>query len=564
MKMRTLRTGLLFCMVQVAAGLCAQDLGNLKNTEAFRISGGLNLQTGFYGISGAKARQPGFTYLLSSNATMSLYGVSLPFSFTFSNYQRDFRQPFNQFGLSPTYKKLTVHVGYRNISFSQFAMAGYTLAGGGFELKPGRWRLAFLYGRSQKAIKDDTTRTIENSLNGVSAPAYRRMLMSGKIGYGTMDNFVDFVFLRGKDDPSSLPFRPVSSQVLPAKNGVVSLVSQLSFLNKRLIWNGEGAFSVYTRDIGFESAKTGIGWVDGLFKPNISTQTYSAFESQLNYTHAYFGAGLKYRKVTPDYRSMGAYFFQTDFEQLLVNAKLNLMKNKIRLNGSIGNQKDNLQHKKLATTNRRIYNATVSLNPNQKWGVDMVFTNYGTSQRAGRRSLSDTSLINQINSAFTLTPRYTLVKEQVVKNFILIAGTQQLDDRNRFTEQYSQVSNLFLNAIHTHSNIKTNFGFNAGVNYNATSTVVGKTELYGVLGGVSQSWKEGRFSADINGNFNLSNFQSEYNGVTLGFQQNFNWQIHKKHRFYINSGCLFNRSKNKDAGDSFNEYYTKLNYAFTF
>ncbi len=544
--------------------ITAQDLGNLKTTKPISYNGGLNLQTGFYGISGAKARQPGFTYMMNGSANINIYGVALPFNFTFSNFQRDFRQPFNQFGLSPTYKWLTLHAGYRNISYSQFSMAGYTIAGAGVEAKPGNWRLALLYGRSQKAVAEDTLKTIENSLNGINAPAYKRFILSGKIGYGTNDNFADVIFLKGKDDSSSIPYRPVNSQILPSKNLVFGLNSQLSFLKKKLIWMGEGALSIYTRDIAMSTQNTGYGLVDALIQPNLSSQTYTAMETQLNYTELAYGFGIKYRKVNPDYKSMGAYFFQTDFEQVLLNAKFNLFKNKLRLNGSFGNQKDNLQRKKLATTSRQIYNAAVSFNPNTKFGVDVAFSNYGTSQRAGRRTLSDTAVINQINNSISITPRYVIVKEKFIRTLILIAGRQSLDDRNRFTEQYTQVNNTFANAIHTVSFIKEAFSYNYGLNYNSSHTVVGTTNLYGAIGGCSKSWKKGTFTMDFNSTINSSTFNSEFNGLTMGFQHNINWKPHKKHRFFINSVLTINRSKNTQAGSSFNEYYTKFNYAFTF
>jgi len=127
--------------------LYAQDLGNLKGTKPITFGGGINLQTGFYAINGAKARQSGSTYILTGSPTLTVLGVSLPFTFTLCNYQRYFRQPFNQFGLSPTYKWLTVHAGYRNISYSQFAMAGYTILGGGIKFKPKNFKFALLYGR---------------------------------------------------------------------------------------------------------------------------------------------------------------------------------------------------------------------------------------------------------------------------------------------------------------------------------------------------------------------------------------------------------------------------------
>jgi len=542
----------------------SQDLNDLKNTKPITLSGGINVQTGFYGMKGANARQPGFTYILNGSPTLNVYGVSLPFSFTFSNFQRDFRQPFNQFGLSPTYKWVTVHAGYRNISYSQFGMAGYTLLGGGIELKPKKFKFSVLYGRSQKAIQDDTAKKIESNLNGINYPAYKRMLTSVNFGYGTADNYIDLNFLKGKDDSSSLLFRPITQQINPSKNQVYSAKTQLSFFKKKLIYQAEGAISAFTRDLGFETIDAGNNLVNKLVKANISTQLYSAIETQLNYNVSTYGVGIKYRKVAPDYKSMGAYFFQSDFEQLLLNGKLNAFKSKLRLNGSYGQQKDNLQKKKFATTIRNVYNATISLAPNEKWGIDAVISNYGTSQRAGTRNLSDTAQINQINSAFTITPRYTQIKEKTINNFLLIVGKQSLDDKNKNTEIYTKVDMLFANLLWSKSMLKTNINFNTGLNYNQSETRAGKIALYGVLAGMSKSWKNGKYTMDLNTNINSTSFNDKQNGLNASLQYNAGMKMGKKHQLQLSSNYLINQSKNQSAGSDFSEYFVRLNYGFSF
>ena len=118
-----------------------------------KVSGGLNAYAGFYTASGIAARNQPTPFGLSGAVTVSLPGgISLPFSAVLGNQGTSFRQPFNQFGVSPTYKWATVHAGYRNVSFSPFTLAGHTFLGGGVELNPGKLRLGAVYGRFNKAI----------------------------------------------------------------------------------------------------------------------------------------------------------------------------------------------------------------------------------------------------------------------------------------------------------------------------------------------------------------------------------------------------------------------------
>lgn len=544
--------------------LNAQDLDNLKNTKPVTFGGGLNLQTGFYSMQGAKARQPQFTYIVSGSPIVNIYGVSLPFSFIFSNYQRDFRQPFNQFGLSPTYKWITLHLGYRNISYSQFGMARYTLLGAGIELKPKKFRFAFLYGRSQKAVADDTSKTVADNLNDISYPAYKRMITVAKIGYGTENNYFDLHFLQGKDDSTSLPFTPVSSQILPSKNQVIGSTNRFSFLNNQLVWKAEGAISAYTRDIRFQNLDLGNENANTFVGANISTQVNYAYEAQLNYNASRFGIGAKYRKVTPDYKSMGAYYFQTDFEQMLGNIRFNLIKNRVRISASGGVQNDNLLNKKIATTQRNIYNANVSINPTAKFGVDVSYANFGTSQRAGTRNLSDTAQINQINNSINIVPRYILANEKRVISCIGIFGRQSLDDRNRFTQNFTQVEMMFANLIFMRSGVQKRISFTTGLNYSSSKSIAGTIGLAGVMCGFSKSWNEDKITGDINASINASTFNNKQNGHVGNLQLTVGWKVAKQHTLSIMMNGLFNESKNVLAGGSFREYFVKMNYGFTF
>ena len=125
----------------------AQDLSDLKNTKPFAITGNVGVNTSFYSVSGIPDRQAPFAYGVNASATMTLFGIAMPFSFSwYNNNKAGFHQPFNQFGISPTYKWLTLHLGYRNLSFSEFTLSGYTFLGAGVEAKPGKFRLGRLVG----------------------------------------------------------------------------------------------------------------------------------------------------------------------------------------------------------------------------------------------------------------------------------------------------------------------------------------------------------------------------------------------------------------------------------
>ena len=169
----------------------------MKDVKPWAGSGTIGLNTSFYNASGIPERQSPLSYGINANATLTLYGISMPFSFTwYSNQKAGFRQPFNQFGISPTYKWLTVHLGYRHVSFSEFTLNGYTFLGAGVEARPGKFRLGAVYGKFNQISQYDLAMTD-------IIPKLTRTGWATKVGYGTNDRFVDISMLRIGDNPKN-------------------------------------------------------------------------------------------------------------------------------------------------------------------------------------------------------------------------------------------------------------------------------------------------------------------------------------------------------------------------
>lgn len=548
--------------------LFSQDLEQIKNQKPITVSGSASVQGQIYSMDGAPARQPWNSYIINGSPTINIYGIQFPLSFTLSNNQRDFRQPLNQIGASPTYKWLKLHGGYRSVTFSQFGLAGQMLLGGGFELTPKKFRFSVMYGRAYKAIKEDTTKTITNNLNSINYPSYKRMVMSAKLGYGSSNNFFDLYFLKGKDDSTSLEIKPQKTEVLPGENFVLGFVHKFSFFKRKLEWQSEGAASAFTRDVtAMKYDMTTVKQADLISKiitPNFSTALYGAIESQVKYKHKYFSLGGKYRRIEPDYKSMGAYFFQSDLEQITGNFTARLLKSKINLNGSYGIQNDNVSRKKLATTSRTIYSFIANFNINKNFGVDFNLSNYGTSQRAGTKSLSDTTRINQISQSFTISPRYMFQKETRVHSLFLIFGQQALNDRNTFTSTNSEMTMLFTNLNYSLTNTESKISYIGGINYNKSITTAGSLEMNGLNLGSSKSWLDDKMSSDLTIVGNLTKFNGESNGFLTTLSSGHNYILGKKQNLRLQLNWLINHSKNEQAGKSFNEFTAMLQYRITF
>jgi hypothetical protein len=388
----------------------AQDVAQLGSSKPFTFHGGIDARVMAYSANGIPSRYLPFNYLISGSPVLSLYGVEVPFYFSFSRQQNSYTQPFNQFGLSPQYKWITLHAGYRNLNYSPFTLAGHTFLGAGVDLRPGRWRIGAMYGRFNKATVLDTLQGIyfENF-------SYRRTGYSMKLGYGTDHNYFDIITLNAKDDVASAPSSQHSLldslKITPASNWVNGYQTRLSILDDKLVFESDGAFSLYTSDtrlgtVEDSTIRENIKPYERFTTINYSSELYGAFQASIKYKLKLMSIKLQYRYVEAGYKSMGAYFLNNDLENWTINPSFMDANGKIRFNGSLGFQRDNLQELKHSTSKRVIGAANLSAEFTGNLGLDLSYSNFSNTQRANVVRFADSLRIAQSTTNLSLSPRF--------------------------------------------------------------------------------------------------------------------------------------------------------------
>src|SRR6187551_476853 len=114
--------------------LKGQNLESIGKEKPLTVNGGISLNQIFYGSSGIESRRDPYSYFASGNINFNLYGWSVPVSFSLSNQNVTYQQPFNQYGIHPTYKWATAHIGYASMSFSPYTLSGHLFNGIGVAL----------------------------------------------------------------------------------------------------------------------------------------------------------------------------------------------------------------------------------------------------------------------------------------------------------------------------------------------------------------------------------------------------------------------------------------------
>mgnify|MGYP001091426946 CR=1 FL=1 len=543
--------------------LQAQNLENLDEfgkRKFIDLKGSLSLTANIYQTTAEQDLQNPFSYVISGAPVLLVYGVPLPFSFTFANQDFGFSGPdtdqFQRLGISPYYKWVQVHAGYRNIAFSPYTLNNHNFLGGGVELTPGKFRFGFVYGRFLQANPEDTLNS-----NGVPV-SYRRRGYALKVGYGTPDNFIDISILKAKDDPGSIP-DPVNSTVTPAENLAIGIDTRQK-LFRNIIWELHLAASAYSDDIRQNRLETGDGnlpgWISTFITPRISTRLNFAGHTSLTYQTQAFSLRSEYRRVDPEYQTMGAYFFNNDLERLTLAPSVRLFKGKLNLTGSVGLQRDNLLDNKKATTERTISSANVQYTPIPQLTLNFQYGNYATEQSAGLINLNDSIRVYQVNHNLAFTPSYYIATDNFMHNFVLNLSSQILNDRNLVTEQFTQSetnSAIFNYKIRSR---QYNYGLSLGSNFLSLINAGQNITRYGVSAGAEKSLFDQKLRITTNWVYNLSRLAETSDGHILTGTGNISYQLSQNHLFNFRARMLFNRTSLRQ----FDDYLYSLNYNLSF
>lgn len=555
-------TCLLVLMI-VAPELKGQEVSGLASQKPFDIRGSLDVRVIGYSAQGMTARRSPFSYVLTGSPTLSIYGIAVPLSFTYSEQQRSFSQPFNQFGMSPTYKWITVHGGYRNVSFSPYTLAGHTLLGAGVELKPGKFRLGFMTGRLNRATTVDTT-------TGALQPfSFSRHGYAAKIGYGTEGSYIDLSFLSARDSEKGFKGSPDSATIRPAANVVVGTEARYTFAGKLYVFADAG-LSIYTRDqnsalsVELDSVNLGLNFLKGLIPINGTTEYYLAYSGGLGYTAKTFGLKAAYKHVDPNFQSMGVYFFQNDLRSISLSPSFNALQGKLRFTGSIGVQEDNRKQQKQATTRRIISMANLSWDIHEKFGLDANYTNFSTNSEPTVTLIQNKYLLTQTNNTVSISPRLVLVSQNYTHMVLVSYNLSSLSDLNEETQSTNNIRssvallnyNLGLNAL--------GLSVNTGLNYTDNRLAMGTVSNKGFTLGLTKAFLKNKVMVSNSNSLIISRLpQGSSRILTLG--GNATYAPLKGHRVNLRIYSM-NHAIEQEAADPLknSELTAELSYTLSF
>jgi hypothetical protein len=539
--------------------------GHAQN-QKLRISGSVNGSGIGYGVSGITARRSPFYWLLSGNLTLSYWKITAPFSFNISQQDQTFRypQPFNQFGISPTYKYITLHLGYRSLNFSEFTLAGTVFLGAGVEVAPPNSpiKVSAMYGRFAKA-------RLEGGLNDLELgiPSYERWGYGTKITLGKNGQEVDLIVFRGRDDPFSLPDSSANKlKIAPAENFVTGLDLRRNIGN-RLSLNIEYALSAYTKDTRDAKAESSsyayANYLGGLFTPTISSQFNSAFQGQVSYKANAYQLNFKYRRLGPDYKTMGSPFMNNDFEDITGGVATAFFKNRLNIATNVGVQQNNLNHNQETQVQRFIGSINTSLMFSEKLNASLAYNNFNSSTKLDRfyqqsqLDRIDTLLYLQVTNSINGNVNYSVKRGDITRGVILGANYQVASDKQNNNSVFYNA-----NTGYQISNPKKDLNFNANLNYNSNK-VSQLTNSFGPTVTINKLLIQKKLKTSFSSSY-IQFFQnSELLNDNISARITCAYMTKSKHSLGIDLSVL-NRSSRIVTTPSFTEFRGGITYNYSF
>lgn len=546
-----MRTIVSIAFVFYSCVLWSQDLEEIGNNKPFSLSSSINVSTQFYKPNRNINRQAPFTYNIYGAPVITVYGISFPLSFRLSNHHRSFQQPLNQFGLSPEYKWIRVHAGYRNIHFSPFTLSGRRILGAGIELNPGKFRFGLVAGKTQQQrLPQDVTEPDSSFFTNQTRPSFSEKLYAVKLGWGSEKNFIDFYYLKGKDEYSN------ELDENPIDNTAFGMSYRINFKDK-ISWETDIGLSAQNRNsiaprVDLNEIPAGP-FVDKIFTPTQSSQYLLAVQSELGYKSRSFSIALSGRRIDPDYRTVGMNYQMTDILEYKLKFSSRMFKNHLLLSGSAGKQTNNLHEFRSKTSERLIYNLIVNYMPSQSFGVYGSFTNFGISQAPMQRSLSDTTLLEQINKTLILTPHLSWSTGEMRHTCRLNLSYFDLTDRSLYLINRSDLQTSMAQLQYSGRNRDIPWAFQGGVTLQNQKVTGHHGSRFGGFAGVDYRPP----SQKLNAGARITYHQNKVNGVDDGntwrLTLSASSRITKSIRFNLRYHYLSNASASELIDQTFTE-----------
>lgn len=507
---------------------------NLLN-DSLSIKGGVSTELSFNYGEGDQASISPFNYRVSGELNFSMYGLNLPLSVNFANkrFAYNYNLPpielpsYSFAGISPSYKWATLHVGDRAMTFSPYTLSGHGFRGLGTELKPGKFFIAAMYGRLQRADAQDL-----NSVLDID-PLYRRMAWSTKVGYDTGEDHIYAIVFKGWDDINSLTSEEAIPGITPAENAVVSIQGKKKLYDK-FSFSVDYALSAFNSDQRLNQS-TEKSTLLGLFSPRVNSAYYSAIKSSLAYQLDWGDISLNHEWVQPGYKTLGALFFNNDFENYTIGNNLSLFEKKLTIGSNFGVERNNLSKTEEKTSLRLIGSINSSATIGESLNINASYSNLKNTNKqsalAQPQVLIDSIILTQVNQSGNFTTAYVTGADKNSTLALSLSFNTSNSIENDTVNIDQSMTNYTANVSHsyvfTNLDLTMTSAFLASKNIGSEST----TTSYAPTLDFKMPFFEKKMEASTTLSYIRVYLDQKYDSKIFNWQTSVNYTFREKHNF---------------------------------
>ncbi len=546
------------------------DYETITSSKPLKINGQISASGVYYNSNQNDSREP-YTYFLQGALNVSIYSFSIPISYSFSNqgenlgYQLPF--DFNRISLHPKYKWITGHIGAINMSFSPYTLNGHQFTGGGIELTPpGAFKVSAMGGRLLKAVNDDADpRTI---------PSYQRMGYGIKTTYEKEKLKIGLIGFYARDDQNSIDSIPEAKGVLPQENLVVSLSTEVK-LSKEFTVQAEYATTAITKDLRSQPIDNpNTSPIGLLFDNRASTEYYSAIKTRLGYAAGSSSVGIGYERIDPGYETLGAYYFNNDFENITLDASNTFFGDKLTLGFNVGYQRDDLDNLKANNTNRTVGAVNATLTLSERLTLSGNYSNFTTFTNIKPNQfdeINDADLLDepvedldyrQLSQSANLTVNYILSNKKTSRqNLSLNYNLNDVANEQGGIVRIGDASTFHnLNLSHTIQLSERDFTINTAVN--GTYNTIGREEAttWGPTLSLNKRFLDKKLNTRFSAGYNQANNATSSTQVT-NLRAVASYVLKEQHNFNLSAIQLF---RSGGANGPLNELTATFGYNYAF
>jgi hypothetical protein len=294
-----------------------------------------------------------------------------------------------------------------------------------------------------------------------------------------------------------------------------------------------------------------------------STQISSALDASVQYRWEWLMAKVQFERVTPGYRSMGAYFFLNDMQKITIEPGVRLFKNKLTINTSLGFQKNNLKDTKRLQTTRRIGSVRVNARVTKNYNISGFYSNYGVGQKEGLVPIEEATEVAQVTQNWGINQSLNLQGEDVVQNIMLNYTNQSMNDENPNTAVYANYTTNTIFGTYVLTYLPLRLGGNISYTYTKFALAALNTVFHGPTLSVNKSFFDNKLRTTLSATLfsNKSNEELQRRLTKVSLRASYKLDKHQKisFRMYLNNADSFSEKVR-----SFQETKAEINYAYRF